>query len=671
MAVDIGGTFTDLIGFDEELGTLHHAKQLTTYGNLAHGVLGCVEKSGLPLGGVSRLIHGSTIAINTVIERKGANVALIVTKGTRDVYAIGRGNRVAAFDLRFKRSQPLMPRRAIYEIDERMLADGSVLRPLDQDNLRSIAGTIRDRGYDAVAVCLLHSYRNPAHEQQVRELLVRELPDVYVSVSHEIMREYREYERTSTTVVNSYIGPRVGGYVASLRRELTEKDFRGELSIMQSNGGVMAPELAARRPVMMMESGPVGGVIAGARIAEALGYRNIISFDMGGTTAKASLVQDASPKMADGYYVGGYESGDPIMAPVVDIVEVGTGGGSIARIDEYGSLKVGPMSAGSTPGPICYGLGGSQPTITDANVVLGRIGASDFLGGDMRLDEASAKAGIEAQIGAPLGFDADQAALAIVDIAIASMSLSVREVSVEQGHDPRDFALVASGGAGPLHALAVARDLQIPTVIIPPFPSHFSALGMLLAQERHDLVRTYLARLDNVDLEELQALCAELEAEADAIARQKGAPSSLLFELRYVGQEFSIAVPVERAQLAAGALGEVRRAFDALHEKQFAHHAADEPVELVNVRLVLRGDAPSLALPAVRGRQDAEPARRRVVFANGAHDCRVYQRDQLVEGKTYTGPMLIQEYGTTTVLHPGDVARVAAHGALIVEVSAS
>jgi len=358
-------------------------------------------------------------------------------------------------------------------------------------------------GVEAVAVCFLHSYANPGHERAAGEIVRRLLPGAYVSLSHEILREYREFERTSTTVVNAYIGPKVGGYVRALKSSLGAIGFRGDLSIMRSNGGVMTPEVAQERPVAMMESGPVGGIIASAKVGARLGYNNVISFDMGGTTAKASLVRGGEPTLAPGYYVGGYASGHPVMLPMIDVVEVGAGGGSIAWLDDVGALKVGPQSAGADPGPICYRGGGTEPTITDANVVLGRLDPHNFLGGQMLLDADGARHGIAERIAKPLRMETVAAAQAIAEIAIAKMSLAVREVSVEKGFDPRDFALVASGGAGPLHVLAIARELHIPKVIVPLFPSHFSALGMLLADERHDFIRTHYADLGAVDFAEL------------------------------------------------------------------------------------------------------------------------------------------------------------------------
>ena len=668
LAVDIGGTFTDLVGYDPAKDALVQSKSLTTPENLAQGVLDCVAKSGTALASVDRLIHGSTVAINTLIERKGSRTALLVTKGTRDCYAIGRGNHPDAFNLRYMRPRPLVTSENIFEVDERLYADGSVLRPVRDEQLTEIAAAISRGGFDAVAVCFLHSYANTAHERAAGRILARELPNTYISLSHEIMREYREYERISTTVVNAYVGPTVSGYVRQLDGDLKTRRFAGELSIMQSNGGVMAPDVAARRPVTMMESGPVGGIIAAAEIGKALDHRNIISFDMGGTTAKASLILDGTPAMADGYYVNGYDSGDPVMIPVVDVVEVGTGGGSIAWVDEVGALKVGPRSAGARPGPICYGRGGDQPTITDANLVLGRLGAKEFLGGEMPLDVESASNGIRDKLGRPLDLTTPDAARAILAIAVAKMSLAVRQVSVHQGHDPRDFALVASGGAGPLHAVAVAKDLRIPTVIVPELPSHFSAVGMLLADEVHNLVRTYFAPLDTCDFAVIGGIVEELEREVRAITRSPHAEHSFALDLRYVGQEFSLTVPVTREQLRAGDRATIRRAFDQLHEHRYSHHAPHEPVEMIDIRLTARAKGARLTMPnAAQAR--GEVRKRLAHMASGpAIEVAVYRRDQLPAGETIAGPALIEEYGTTTVIYQDDSLTVAPSGELVITV---
>ena len=672
VAVDIGGTFTDLMAFDDQTGRFCDAKSLSTPSHLVNGVIKCIKKSGLEVSDIDELIHGSTTAINTLIERKGAKTGLLVTQGMRDVYIIGRGNRPESYNLFFHKHRPLVPRHLTCEVKERLLASGEVLEPLDRSSVEQAARYLKDKGVEAIAVCFIHSYVNPDHERIAGEIVRKVLPDAYVSLSHEILREYREFERMSTTVVNAYIGPTVGGYVQSLHSSLREIGFKGELTIMQSNGGVMPPEVATQRPVAMMESGPVGGIIASAQFGVALGYPNVISFDMGGTTAKTSLIKDGETTMAPGYYVGGYASGQPVMLPLVDVVEVGAGGGSIAWIDEVGALKVGPQSAGADPGPICYKGGGTEPTITDANVLLGRLDPGDFLGGEMELDAAGAQRGIEQKIAQPLGMDTVKAAEAIVDISVSKMSLAVREVSVAKGYDPRDFALVASGGAGPLHVIAIARELHVPTVIIPLFPSNFSALGMLVADERHDFTRTYYADLQNVDFKQLVTIYGEMVKEAGSHLRRNAHPEfQVHLDLRYVGQEFTLSVPVTVEQLKAGDRKGVREGFDQLYEHRYAHHSPEEPVEIINVRVAAIGKKPPINFPKLAPSGKAVPAReRKVYFAEAGKyvETPLYQREDLGAGATFSGPALIQEHGTTTVMYQGDTCSVAETGELIIKV---
>src|SRR5690349_747382 len=672
VAIDIGGTFTDLIGFDEKTNAFIQAKSLTTPAQLVQGIIDCLTKSGIKSNGIDELIHGSTIAINTLIERKGAKTGLVVTRGTRDVYIIGRGNRPEAYNLLFHKHRPLVSRRLTREVQERVLPSGEVHARLDRASLKEACRMLADEGVEAVAVCFLHSYVNPEHERAAGEIVRDALPDVYLSLSHDILREYREFERMSTTVVNAYIGPKVGGYVKGLKARLGDIGFAGDLSIMRSNGGVMSPEVATERPVAMMESGPVGGIIASAGVGQALGHANVISFDMGGTTAKTSLIRDGEPTMAPGYYVGGYAAGHPVMLPMIDVVEVGAGGGSIAWLDDVGALKVGPQSAGADPGPICYRGGGSAPTITDANVVLGRLDPANFLGGQMVLDAEGARRGIDEKIAKPLKMGTVAAAQAIVEIAIAKMSLAVREVSVEKGFDPRDFALVASGGAGPLHVLAIARELHIPKVIVPRFPSHFSALGMLLADERHDFIRTHYADLAGVDFAELVRIHDEMAADAAAglrHARDAGRQAHL--DIRYVGQEFTLSGPVTREQLLAGDRAAIRQAFDALYEQRYAHHSPEEPVEMVNMRLALVGKRAPLAFPTLRaGAAPKARQTREVYFTDPAKPvaCPIYDRTDLGAGCRIAGPALIQEHGTTTVLFAGDSLIMASSGEMIITV---
>jgi N-methylhydantoinase A len=672
VAVDIGGTFTDLIGFDDAAGRFVQAKSLSTPANLVQGIIDCIEKSGAAVGAIDELIHGSTIAINTLIERKGAKTALIVTRGTRDVYIIGRGNRPESYNLLFHRHRPLVPRHLTREVEERVLASGEVHAPLNRASVEAACEALKQEGTEAVAVCFLHAYADPSHEKAAGDIIRRALPDAYVSLSHEILREYREFERMSTTVVNAYIGPKVGGYVRSLKSSLGKIGFAGDLSIMRSNGGVMTPEVATERPAAMMESGPVGGIIASAQVGQALGCPSVISFDMGGTTAKAALIRDGEPTMAPGYHVGGYASGHPVMLPMIDVVEVGAGGGSIAWLDDVGALKVGPHSAGADPGPICYRGGGTEPTITDANVVLGRLDPDNFLGGQMKLDADGAARGIDEKIAKPLKLEITAAAQAIIEIAIAKMSLAVREVSVAKGYDPRDFALVASGGAGALHVMAIARELHIPTVIVPLFPSHFSALGMLLADERHDFIRTFYSDLKSVDFPALVVAHDEMVADAGASLRHaRAAEFQVHLDLRYLGQEFTLPVPVTLDQLKAGDHRGIRATFDAMYEQRYAHHSPEEQVEMVNIRIAAVGQRTKLTFPSVARTAAATLAMQREVYFTSAEKpvlCPVYRREELGAGAVIAGPALIQEHGTTTVLFERDRCQVAESGELIIAV---
>ncbi len=678
VAVDIGGTFTDLVAFDQATGEVLQAKQLTTHEDLSQGVWNCLGKAGTAPRQALSVVHGSTIAINIAIEQTGAKTALVVTKGTRDVYKIGRQNRPEAYNFRFERPVPLVPRSLTFEIDERLSAAGEVLREFPATEAAEVARAIAASDADAVAVCLLHSYVDPQHELAMGEALESALDDRYVSLSHQIVREYREYERTSTTVMNAYIGPETSAYLSRMQARLGEDAFTGRFLIMQSNGGVMSPETAKSLPVAMMESGPVGGVIAAAEIGRRLGMRNLIAFDMGGTTAKTSLIRDGEISIAQGYTIGDKTSGHPVRFPVVDIVEVGAGGGSIAWIDEVGALRIGPQSAGSDPGPIAYSRGGRQPAVTDANVVLGRIGAGSFLGGEMPLDLAAARAGIEREVGAKLGLDVVETALGIVRVAVAKMSLAVRGVSVERGYDPRDFALVAMGGAGPLHAVEIARELRIPTVLVPNLPAHFSALGMLLADVRRDYVRTYYGRLRGADFMTIGEILEELRSGGEAALAEAGVAKDLQafqywMDLRYVGQEFWLPIPVSEQEIAAADVAAIEARFAATHDHRFGHAAPDEPLELVNLRLTATGDRPTITFADLgKGEPQSQTGVRPIVLdsAAGPVDCAIHARDKLVAGQMIGGPAVIEEYASTTVLFEGDSLTVSPTGELIITVRA-
>jgi len=679
VGVDIGGTFTDLVGcVDDRIVT---SKTSTVPADPTRGVADSLRLADCRIPSLAEVLHGSTTAINTVLERSGALTALITTRGFRDVYAIGRGNRIEAFNLFFHRPKPLIPRALTFEVAERINAKGEVLTPLDEAEVRALVAKLSAEKVEAIAVCLLHGYANPAHERAIGAILRRTLPGVFVTLSHEIVREYREYERTSTTALNAYVGPRVGGYLRRLDGFLRGENFVGKVNIMRSNGGVMSIGLAQEQPVSMMESGPVAGMIGAGRLAALLGIPRAIGFDMGGTTAKASLITDGAPAIEEGYTIGGAASGQPMLLPVVDIVEVGTGGGSIAWCDPNGGLHVGPESAGADPGPAAYGKGSDKPAITDANLVLGRINAGRFLNGAMALDVAASERALQAKVAGPLRLGVKESALGVVQIADAAMSLAVRAVSVNKGVDPRQSAIIAFGGAGPLHAVAIAREIFIPKVIVPKVPGTFSALGMLMASWRQDFVRTLYGPLGALPRGQVEAVFAELaEAGRDHLARDgiDGgiAESTFLADLRYVGQEHTISIPVRDPAQLSGDFSALRALFDAAHHERYGQAAPDERIEVVNVRLVV-----------VAARQDTLAERwlsepwapeppiadqwRDVIFTDAMQPVRtrIVWRPSLSAGARIEGPAVIEEPNATTLIHPGDIATVSAAGHLLIDLA--
>ncbi|MES2534319.1 MAG: hydantoinase/oxoprolinase family protein [Pseudomonadota bacterium] len=678
IGVDIGGTFTDLVGYRN--GELVLAKTLTTPSNPTAGVVTALKSAGTKLAELDEFLHGSTMAINTVLERKGARTALLTTEGFRDVYEIGRGNRPDAFDINFQRPQPLVPRHLRFEVSERLNARGEVVTPIDEAAVLALGKRLVAEGIEAVAVCFLHSYANPVHEAAAGRILREACPDLFVTLSHEILREFREYERTSTTVLNAYVGPRVQRYLRTLESHLRERDFGGGIHIMRSNGGSMSLAHAAIEPVSMMESGPVAGMIGAGHVARLLGIRQAIGFDMGGTTAKATLIIDGVPAIEEGYYIGGYSTGQPMQLPVVAIVEVGAGGGSVAWRDGAGGLHVGPHSAGADPGPVCYGRGGEEPTVTDANLVLGRLNAGRFLGGGMALDAGGAARSIASRIGDAIGLSTQEAAVGVVRIADSAMALAVRAVSVRKGVDPRDAAMIAFGGAGPVHAVALCKEINIPTLIIPKMPGNFSALGMLLAPWRHDFVRTMVGVLGKLDPEWLKDAFEELAAGARRqLTKDDLDQDKAVFEygadLRYRGQEHSISVPLAQPSALSGADADVRARFDALHDLRYGHAAAGEVIEVVNLRLTVTvargGESVDSFLAARFEPEAARPEEMRpVIYDDPAQplNARILWRPCLAPGFSVEGPAVIEEPNSTTVLFPGDVATISEHGHILISI---
>ncbi|HEV8471501.1 MAG TPA: hydantoinase/oxoprolinase family protein, partial [Methylomirabilota bacterium] len=611
-----------------------------------------LSECGAAGGDLAAVVHATTVATNAIIEGKTARVGMLVTRGFRDILEIGRQIRSKLYDVHLQKPAPLVPRRWSLEVGERLDAEGRVLEPLDLGEVRAAVRGLRDEGVEAIVICFLHSYLNPAHERAAAAVVREEMPGVWLSVSSEVCPEFREYLRGSTAAVNAAVMPIVSRYVDALESRLAALGATAPFYVMASSGGVMTSASAKERPVYMVESGPAAGVIAAGAIAAPYGYRNVMSFDMGGTTAKVGLIQDGRLRLSTEMEVGaqsvtplgeGRGGGYPVRTPVIDLVEVGAGGGSEAWIDAGGALRVGPRSAGARPGPACYGLGGATPTITDANLALGRLNPSFFLGGEMTLDADAARRAIAERVAAPLALDPLAAASGIVEIANAHMIGAMRLVSVQRGYDPRDFVLVAFGGAGPLHANALARELGIPTVLVPPSPGIASAVGMLVTDIRHEFVATRRLRLDTLTPTALEALFADFVAEGEArLTRDGVAPVDRRMlrsaDLRYHGQSFELPITVPAGALSTDDVEQLRAEFHAAHERAYGYAAPDDPVELVNVRLAAVGVTPKPhRAPLREGGRDAAPAvkgRRDVWFAetSGWRPTVVLDRGKLLRG---------------------------------------
>jgi N-methylhydantoinase A len=667
VAVDIGGTFTDLVAYDRDNRRLVCTKSPTTYEDFVKGIVDCFDKAEVPLATTELVNHGTTLVINALLQRKGAKTALVTTKGFRDVLEIARANRPDPFDLHYSRDEPLIPRDLRFEIGERVNSRGEIVRPLDPAEVRRLADTIQAAGVQAVAIFLINSYANSGPEADLAQQLRALLPDVYITCSTELTREWYEYERSGTVAANAYVGPDVDAYLRRLRDDLGTHGFKGALNLMGSNGGLLSVERARRQPVALVESGPVGGCIGAAAFAKALNLPNVIAFDMGGTTAKCAHVAQGSFAVETTYYVGGYTQGFPIRSSVIDIVEVGSGGGSIARLDAQGRLSVGPQSAGSTPGPVCYGRGGTQPTITDANLVLGRLNPRNFLGGEINLDEDGAKRALEV-LGASLGYTGPDGAATVADgvIAIATLVMAdaIKQISVKQGLDPRDFVLFCYGGGGPLHASSLARELSIPEIIIPPEPGNFSAVGMLISDARLDFATTFVRALDDGAPDAIRATLAQLEQEAFQAMANDYPVETIVFErfaeMRYVGQRHNIKIGIDPAADADG----LYTAFCNEYRRRYGHAdpGAKAEIQALHVSAIVVTEHLPLSSMSVHQVETPEIAPRKIHF--GRHDgwqtAACYWRSALTIGFKAVGPAVIEEYGSTTLVWPGDTFEIGA-----------
>ena len=676
VAADTGGTFTDLAAFDRVAGKLIMTKSLTTYGDLVNGLMDCFHKAKIDLPQAEIVKFATTLVINTFVQRNGAKTALITTEGHRDILEIKRGNRAVPFDLRYERDPVLVERDLRIEVRERIAGDGSIFLPLDIEQLDGIAARLKQLGIEAVAVSFLNSYANSAHEEQAASRLRELLPGVYVVAGSELTREWYEYERTSTAAANAYAGPKLADCITRLDSRMRGEGFTKTFYMMASNGGVVALKRARQQPCAMLESGPVGGCIGAGVYATALGLDKIIAFDMGGTTAKCGIVQKGQFEVKSPYFVGGEERGFPVRHAVIDIVEVGAGGGSIAHLDDQGRVAVGPRSAGSSPGPVCYGLGGTEPTITDANLALGRISASSFLGGEMRLDEPAAIQAID-KLAETLGFAGtagrDEMAQGIIALGTLTMASAIRQITTERGLDPRDFALFAFGGGGPLHGQALAREMNIPEVVIPPEPGIFSAIGMLLADARVDETRTFLRPLSTEAANAMAEAFDQMEATMGAALAAELGNVPLTFlrqaQMRFAGQRHFVQTSVT----PDSTLEQTRAAFETLYRQRFGHVDQGAPIEIVGLTLTATAQIQRPPLEQLRPAVDKPSiARKRLVYfseRSARIETPVYDRNSLPSGFESAGPAVIEEYGSTTIVGPDDRFAIGKLGEIRIRLS--
>jgi N-methylhydantoinase A len=677
LAADIGGTFTDIAVFDDKTGRLTFGKVLSTPGRLVNGISNGVEKAGSDYASANLFLHGSTVAINTMLERTGAKTALVTTDGFRDVYEIGRINRPDAYNLYFQKHKPLIERALCFEVKERVRADGEVMIPLDEAGLAALGDKFETLGIEAVAIMFINCYANSEHEKRAKDILSKRLPGVFITASHELSQEYREFERTSTAAANAYIGPKVRQYVGGIDEHMRQAGFHGSFLVVQSTGGLYESEQAQTQCVRMLESGPAAGVIGTQALCHTLGISNAIAFDMGGTTAKAGVIYKGEALTTGAALIGGYDQALPVQIAMMDIFEVGTGGGSIARSDD-GTLRVGPQSAGAQPGPACYGQCGVEPTVTDANLVLGRLGADRFLGGEMTLDAKAAERAL-AKVGKPLGMGATAAADGILRIAATAMSYAVKGVTTERGLDAGDFTLVAYGGAGPLHAVAVAREIGIRNVIVPGAPGVFSAFGMLFSDLRYDYVRTHLMQLVDAPFDEIERVFKELEQQGrDAIAATSIKPHKVTvkraLDMRYVGQEHPVTVELPMRVFQKQDRKAIKQHFDNDHLQRYGTSAPNERSEIVSLRVTVAGLMRKPPQETIERGSAAPPktafaGKRPVWFDGRFRTAPTYRRAELLAGNKINGPALIEEHASTTVLMPGDKMTVDAWGNLTIRVA--
>lgn len=672
IGIDVGGTFTDAVAYDQAKGAFTFTKVPSTPADPTRAVLAVLKAMKVDIQSIERLVHGVTIGTNAVLEGKGAEVWMLVTKGFKDVLEIGRTNRPVLYDIRTQKAPPLVPRTRALEIDERLLFDGSVLKPIDPAEVERVASNMPERRDAAIAICFLHSYANAAHELAAKVAVTAARSDQFVCTSHEVLPQFREYERFNTTALNAYIGPLMDGYLTRLQAGLREEGFQRDLHIMTSTGGVATAARARRLPVSTILSGPSAGVAAAVHLGAELGIQNIITCDMGGTSTDVCLIEGLKVPVTSEQKISHYSN----RTPQIEINSVGAGGGSIAWLDAGDILMVGPQSAGAHPGPVCYGRGGTEVTVTDANLVLNRLSAAPRASGHLSIDPSLAFTAVE-NLGRRVGLETLALADGIVRIAVARMVSAIKQISIANGHDPRDFVLLPYGGAGPMHAAAVAEELEINRVLVPIGPGNFAAFGALISDIRFDYTRTRTMQLDAAAAGEVATIFASMEAEARDQLRADGVPDADIgigraLGMRYLGQSWELIVdlPSEPAD-ATGVISveRIMEAFASVHDRRFGHRSGGT-AEIVSFRVAAVGRLTKPALPRLQGPSapDVRPMATRRVYFNGRFvECPVYARNDFGIESTVAGPAVIEESGSTTIVPPGWTVRTVSHGELMME----
>jgi N-methylhydantoinase A len=677
IAIDIGGTFTDYVAMDEQTGELVVTKASSTPSNFADGVVNAIENGGLSLEEASYVVHGSTIVINALTERKGAKTALVTTKGFRDALEIGRANRPDLYNYYYTKPKPFVPRRYRFEVEERLNKDGEVIIPLDETQVMEVAQKCKQEKIEAVAVCLIHSYANSAHEERIKQILEEQVPGLEVSISSEVIKEWREYERTNTTVFNAYVKPVTSRYLDTLKGRMKSKGLKTEPYAMQSNGGTATFEMAKINPINIIESGPVGGVIGANEIGKMMGEKNIITYDIGGTTAKTSLIHNNEVRITTDYRLEQTPiyAGYPVKAPIVDIIEIGAGGGSIAWVDSVGSLKVGPKSAGADPGPACYDKGGTEPTLTDANMIAGRIDPERFLGGKFKVNIKKSYEAIR-KISDYYKITPEEAARGIIRIANNNMMNSLKLVSVRRGYDPREFIMVAMGGNGAVHSTALGRELKVKKIVIPRYPAVFSAWGMLMTDSRQDFIQTKITKICDQNMDTANGIYDDMIQKAYDLYMSYGFKKEDIFvvksaDIRYIGQEHTVRTAVPAGNLKGEHISTIRENFETLHEQYYAFRLSKAAIEFVNFNVTAFGKVKKSEIKPYKilGKpEDAIRCKNVVDYdEDGKLDVPVYMREKLGNGSRINGPAIIEEGTSVTVLYPDQELYVDEFGNLIIE----